>query len=69
MHEAVPAIAGCGVSPVVRLPDMQGWMIKRKSNHEPNVRTLPSNAERLLGALDAGAHGVSQEPNQVQNHD
>lgn len=30
MHEAVPAIASCGVSPIVRLPDMQGWMIKRK---------------------------------------
>lgn len=29
MHEAVPAIAACGVSPLVRLPDMQGWMIKR----------------------------------------
>ncbi len=28
MHEAVPAIASCGVSPIVRLPDMQGWMIK-----------------------------------------
>lgn len=31
MHEAVPAIAACGVSPLVRLPDMQGWMIKRMS--------------------------------------
>lgn len=30
MHEAVPAIASCGVSPIVRVPDMQGWMIKRK---------------------------------------
>ncbi|KAI1470889.1 Phosphoenolpyruvate/pyruvate domain-containing protein [Daldinia caldariorum] len=29
MHEAVPAIASCGVSPIVRIPDMQGWMIKR----------------------------------------
>ncbi|KAI2628305.1 HpcH/HpaI aldolase/citrate lyase family protein [Xylaria nigripes] len=29
MHEAVPAIASCGVSPIVRVPDMQGWMIKR----------------------------------------
>ncbi|KAI5925433.1 Pyruvate/Phosphoenolpyruvate kinase-like domain-containing protein [Camillea tinctor] len=28
MHEAIPAIASCGVSPLVRLPDMQGWMIK-----------------------------------------
>ncbi|KAI0406886.1 Pyruvate/Phosphoenolpyruvate kinase-like domain-containing protein [Xylaria palmicola] len=29
MHEVVPAIASCGASPIVRLPDMQGWMIKR----------------------------------------
>lgn len=29
MHDAVPAIAACGVSPIVRVPDMQGWMIKR----------------------------------------
>lgn len=29
MHEAVPAIAACGVSPLVRIPDLQSWMIKR----------------------------------------
>lgn len=29
MHETVPAIAALGVSPIVRLPDMQGWMVKR----------------------------------------
>ena len=29
MHEAVAAIAACGVSPVVRVPDNQGWMVKR----------------------------------------
>ncbi|ROV90887.1 hypothetical protein VSDG_08011 [Cytospora chrysosperma] len=29
MHEAVPAIAACGVSPIVRIPDFQSWMIKR----------------------------------------
>ncbi|KAJ0371342.1 hypothetical protein COL154_000856 [Colletotrichum chrysophilum] len=29
MHDAVPAIAAAGVSPIVRLPDMQGWMVKR----------------------------------------
>ena len=31
MHEAVAAIAACGVSPIVRIPDNQGWMVKRKS--------------------------------------
>jgi len=29
MHEAVPAIAALGVSPIVRIPDMQSWMVKR----------------------------------------
>lgn len=29
MHDAVPAIAALGVSPLVRLPDMQSWMVKR----------------------------------------
>lgn len=29
MHDSVAAIAACGVSPVVRLPDGQHWMIKR----------------------------------------
>ncbi|KAK2065102.1 HpcH/HpaI aldolase/citrate lyase family protein [Colletotrichum caudatum] len=29
MHDAVPAIAAAGISPIVRLPDMQGWMVKR----------------------------------------
>ncbi len=31
MHEAVPALAACGVSPIVRIPDNQGFMVKRKS--------------------------------------
>ncbi|KAI6798285.1 Phosphoenolpyruvate/pyruvate domain-containing protein [Hortaea werneckii] len=29
MHECVAAIAACGVSPVVRVPEGQHWMIKR----------------------------------------
>ena len=29
MHECVAAIAACGVSPIVRVPDGQHWMIKR----------------------------------------
>lgn len=37
MHEAVPAIAAEGVSPIVRIPDFQSWMVKRKRHetHEP----------------------------------
>lgn len=30
MHDAVPAIAAVGVSPIVRIPDMQPWMVKRE---------------------------------------
>ncbi|PFH57454.1 hypothetical protein XA68_15043 [Ophiocordyceps unilateralis] len=29
MHDAVPAIAALGVSLIVRIPDMQSWMVKR----------------------------------------
>lgn len=29
MHELVAAVAACGVSPIVRVPDGQHWMIKR----------------------------------------
>lgn len=29
MHEAVPAIAACDVSPIVRIPDNQAYMVKR----------------------------------------
>lgn len=34
MHDAVPAIAALGVSPIVRLPDIQGWMVKRKTSED-----------------------------------
>lgn len=33
MHEAVPAIAASGVSPCVRIPDLQSWMIKSESTN------------------------------------
>lgn len=32
MHEAVAAIAACGVSPIVRLAANEGWMVKRTSS-------------------------------------
>jgi len=53
MHEAVPAIAACGVSPIVRIADNQGFLVKSKL---PELIVL----QRLIriGALDAGAHGV-----------
>lgn len=29
MHEAVSAVAGCGVSPIVRIAACEAWMFKR----------------------------------------
>ena len=29
MHESVQAVASCHVSPIVRIADNQGWMVKR----------------------------------------
>lgn len=56
MHELIPAIAACGVSPIVRIPDLQSWMIKSK------IVTFTTRGYQMLnsasGALDAGAHGV-----------
>ena len=40
MHEAVAAIAGCGVSPVVRIAANEGWMVKSE------VSKLASSASR-----------------------
>ncbi|KAF5564643.1 zinc-binding protein [Fusarium phyllophilum] len=53
MHDAVPAIAALGVSPIVRLPDMQGWMVKRALDSGahgivvPLLRT-PEEARQLV---------------------
>ncbi|KAK6067584.1 aldolase citrate lyase family protein [Seiridium cupressi] len=55
MHDAVPAIASCGVSPLVRLPDMAGWMIKRALDAGahgiliPLLRT-PEEAKKIVAA-------------------
>jgi 4-hydroxy-2-oxoheptanedioate aldolase len=29
MHDSVHAVAACGVSPIVRIPGNEGWMVKR----------------------------------------
>jgi len=46
MHEAVPAIAACGVSPIVRIPDNQGFMVKRKSSTHFDHRPVSQNINR-----------------------
>lgn len=38
MHEAVPAIAACGVSPCVRVPDLQSWMIKSEPTSQRDYK-------------------------------
>ncbi|KAI1397550.1 Pyruvate/Phosphoenolpyruvate kinase-like domain-containing protein [Hypoxylon fuscum] len=55
MHEAVPAIASCGVSPLVRIPDMQGWMIKRALDAGAHGILIPllrsvEEAQRIVAA-------------------
>ncbi|KAI1394409.1 Pyruvate/Phosphoenolpyruvate kinase-like domain-containing protein [Hypoxylon trugodes] len=56
MHDAVPAIAAVGVSPLVRLPDMQGWMVKRALDSGahgilvPLVRTVEEARQLVLDA-------------------
>ena len=60
MHESVAAIAGCGVSPIVRIAANEGWMVKRK-HAGPRPRSVGTLLSRLLcfiGALDSGAHGI-----------
>ncbi|KAL2260763.1 hypothetical protein VTK26DRAFT_5138 [Humicola hyalothermophila] len=55
MHEAVPAIAALGVSPIVRLPDLQPWMIKRALDSGahgiliPLIRTV-EEVKRVIAA-------------------
>ncbi|TVY78256.1 2-dehydro-3,6-dideoxy-6-sulfogluconate aldolase [Lachnellula suecica] len=53
MHEAVPAIAACGVSPVVRIPDNQGYMVKRALDSGAHAVLVPllytvEDAKRLV---------------------
>lgn len=55
MHDAVPAIAACGVSPIVRIADNQGFLVKRQSQ---TLVVIPTVTDLLAGALDSGAHGV-----------
>jgi len=55
IHESVAAIASCGVSPIVRIPDNQGWMVMELSfryfipltmlanlSHQPNSPRWPT---------------------------
>ncbi|CZT48299.1 probable 2-dehydro-3-deoxyglucarate aldolase [Rhynchosporium secalis] len=53
MHEAVPAIAACGISPIVRIPDNQGFMVKRALDSGAHGVLVPllytvEDAQRLV---------------------
>ncbi|XHG04040.1 hypothetical protein AWENTII_007321 [Aspergillus wentii] len=54
MHESVAAISSYGVSPIVRIPDFQSWMVKRT----PPSYLYSGPCLTRVGALDSGAHGV-----------
>lgn len=43
MHEAVAAIAGCGVSPIVRIAANEGWMVKREIAMLSLLRLRPAS--------------------------
>lgn len=63
MHEAVPAIAACGVSPIVRIPDNQGFMVKRALDagaHGVLVPLLytPDDARKLVKSAKFPPLGV-----------
>lgn len=47
MHEAVPAIAALGVSPIVRIPGMEPWMVKREL-HESSTYKRVFVAPKLM---------------------
>lgn len=38
MHEAVGAIAGSGVSPIVRIAANEGWMVKSMYHTHHNIQ-------------------------------
>ncbi|KAH6678368.1 Pyruvate/Phosphoenolpyruvate kinase-like domain-containing protein [Halenospora varia] len=62
MHEAVPAIAACGVSPIVRIPDNQGYMVKRALDSGAHGIVVPllytvEDAKKLVKSAKFPPHG------------
>jgi 4-hydroxy-2-oxoheptanedioate aldolase len=55
MHESVHAVASCGVSPIVRIPANEGWMVKRALDAGAHGLIVPllytvDDAKRLVEA-------------------
>lgn len=62
MHESVHAVASCNVSPIVRIPANEGWMVKRALDagaHGIIVPLLTSveEAKRLVQAAKFPPYG------------
>lgn len=53
MHIAVPTIASCGISPIVRIADNQSWMVKRAL--DSGARKFPSLPSYLFGELPSSS--------------
>ncbi|KFY27768.1 hypothetical protein V493_03324 [Pseudogymnoascus sp. VKM F-4281 (FW-2241)] len=63
MHESVGAIAATGVSPIVRIPDNQGWLVKRALDCGAHGVLVPllntvGDAERLVSSAKFPPQGV-----------
>ena len=55
MHESVAAVASCGVSPIVRIPANEDWMVKRALDSGAHGIVVPllhtaEEARRLVQA-------------------
>ena len=67
MHESVAAIAACGVSPVVRIPANEAWMVKRALDAGAHGIIVPllqtaEDARRLVSSAKfppQGTRGLS----------
>lgn len=63
MHEAVAALAACGTSPIVRVADNQGWMVKRALDAGAHGIVVPllntvADAERLVATAKFPPLGI-----------
>lgn len=63
MHEAVAAIAATGVSPIVRIPANEGWMVKRALDSGAHGICVPllytaEDARRLVASAKFPPRGV-----------
>ncbi|KAI9827493.1 MAG: hypothetical protein M1832_004843 [Thelocarpon impressellum] len=62
MHDAVSAIAACGVSPLVRVPANEGWMVKRALDAGAHGIIVPllytaDDARKLIASAKFPPHG------------